>query len=138
MTEEPQDEKKIFVDEDWKSRIEAEKDAARKEQQAETAGQAPSASAPKGPLPPPDLTFLAGSLYLQGLVSLGLLPHPASDKPEVHLEQAKHTIDTLQMLHEKTEGNRTAEETNEIDTMIHELRLSYVGVQQQPASENEG
>ncbi len=117
------DEKKIIIDEDWKSQVEAEREAERKEQEPKAA----SSQQPPVPLPPPSLTFLAGTLYLQGMVSLGLLPSPTSDKPEMHLEQAKHAIDTLEMLQQKTEGNRTPEETKEMDAMLHELRLAYVG-----------
>ena len=119
------DEKKIIIDEDWKSQVESEREAASKEQES----KATSPEQPSTPLPPPSLTFLAGTLYLQGVVSLGVLPSPTSDKPEVHLEQAKHAIDTLEMLHKKTEGNRTPEETKEMDTMLHELRLAYVGME---------
>ncbi len=137
MSEEPKgQEKKIIIDEDWKGKVQAEKEAAARKQQSPESAPAESAPAEPPsdaaePLPPPNLTFLASSLYLQGMVSLGLLPGPTSDKPQVHLEHAKHTIDTLQMLQEKTEGNRTPDETKEMDTMLHELRLSYIAVQQQ-------
>ncbi len=132
MTDNTHDpEKKIFVDEDWKSKVQAEKEAAGQTQESQPDGPAEAPADAAGPLPPPNLTFLASSLYLQGMVSLGLLPGPTSDKPQVNLPQAKHAIDTLQMLQEKTEGNRTEDETREIETMLHELRLSYVAVQQQ-------
>ncbi len=134
MSDEPKnEEQKIIVDEDWKGRVEAEREAARKEQESpekpaeESSGETP-------PLPPASLTFLSSNFYLQGMIALGLLPGPGSDKPEVHLDHAKHTSDLLQMLWEKTEGNRTPEETKEMDTVLHELRLSYVAVQQQQAS----
>jgi hypothetical protein len=124
MSDEPEGaEKKIVVDEDWKSQVEAEKEAVRHEEQ-------PARARPAAPLPPPDLTVLASSLYLQAMVALGLLPSPGSDQPEVHLDHARHTVDTLQMLQEKTEGNRTPEESREIEKMLHELRLAYVEVQQ--------
>jgi len=134
MSGEPNEEKKIIIDEDWKSRVEAEKEEAAQEQaRAADSGGAGAASGPAGPpLPPPNLTFLASTLYMQGMISLGLLPNPASDKPEVHLEHARHFIDMLQMLQEKTEGNRTPEETQELETMLHELRLSYVARRDQP------
>ena len=60
---------------------------------------------------PPTLSYLAGTLYLQAAIALGLLPNPISGKPELHLAQAKHVIDTLAVLQEKTEGNRTAAES---------------------------
>ena len=127
------EEKKIIIDEDWKSRVEAEKDSAGREQETSSAGQAESAEDSGAPLPPANLVFLASGLYLQGMVSLGLLPNPASDKPKLYLDQARHAVDTLQMLQEKTEGNRTPEESEELHRMLHELRMAYVSVQ--PAEE---
>ena len=128
MSEQPEgQEKKIIIDEDWKSRVEAEKEAAEHEGESAKPGPPPDAT---GPLPPPNLTVLASSLYLQGMVALGLLPGPGSDQPEVHLDHAKHTVDTLEMLQEKTAGNRTPEESREMDRMVHELRLAYLEVQQ--------
>ena len=132
MSDEQDPEKKIFIDEDWKSQVEAEKEAASRQPESADDAQAES---PAGPLPPPDLTFLSSSLYLQGMISLGLLPNPATDKPEPHLPQARHTIDMLQMLQEKTEGNRTPEETEEFDRILHELRMAYVAVQQKGNAE---
>lgn len=129
MSDQSQDqdkEKKIFIDEDWKSQVQAEKESAEQEPAAD---KEPSDTA--GPLPPANLTVLASSLYLQGMIALGLLPGPGSDKPEVHLDQAKHTIDMLQMLQEKTEGNRTPEESRELERMVHESRLAFVEVQRQ-------
>jgi len=130
MSDEPKpEEKKIFVDEDWKSRVQAEKQAAQQEQAAEKPPMPECPPESDQPPPPPSLTVLASSLYLQGLVGLGLLPDPRSQKPEVHLDQARHAADMLQMLCEKTEGNRTDQETKELDTMLHELRLAFVSVQ---------
>jgi hypothetical protein len=118
-------EKKIIVDEGWKAQVEAEREAARQ--------QEPAPSPPPPPLdddllPPPSLTYLAGTLYLQGAIALGLLPNPVTGKAEVRLNRARHTIDTVQMLQEKTEGNRTADETPEFDTSLHQLRLAFVEV----------
>lgn len=116
------EEEKIIIDEDWKSQVEAEKEAAREKPSPKSA-EAPADQ----DVPPPTLTFLAGGFYLQGMISLGLLSGPNSDKPEPDLPQAKHAIDTLDMLYAKTEGNRTPEESQEMDRMLHELRLAYVG-----------
>ena len=77
--------------------------------------------------PPPSLLLLANSLYLQAMISLGVLPNPISKKTEVQIPHAKYSIDMLEMLQEKTEGNRTAEETEDIEAMLHQLRLAYVG-----------
>ena len=49
-------------------------------------------------------------------------------KPNLELDQAKHVIDLLTMLEQKTEGNRSPEETAELDSTLHELRLAYVTI----------
>ncbi len=114
-------EKKILVDEDWKRQVEAEREAQRE-------GPAGDKPAEEPPLPPASLSTLSATLYLQAAVALGLLPHPVSGKPEPHLAQAKHTIDTLEVIREKTEGHRTPQETVEIEGLLHQLRLAYVEV----------
>jgi hypothetical protein len=124
----PSGEKKIIVDEDWKSQVQAEKEAAQKQAATQSKPQA----APDEAMPAPTLTFLAGTLYLQGAIAMGLLPNPAAgDRPEIHPNQARHAIDLLAMLQQKTEGNRTPEESEELETMLHQLRLAYVGIAQQ-------
>ena len=135
MPDEPkQPEKNLIIDEDWKSQVEAEKAAAQKEKEAQAPAEPQPSPAPGGPLPPADLTFLVSSLYLQGAMSLGLIPNPMTDKAELDLHQARHAIDLLAMLQEKTEGNRTPDETAGLDAAIHELRLTFVTVGGGPGS----
>jgi len=122
-------EKKLIIDEDWKSQVEAEKESARRAEQGAAATGGEASADRHGPLPPADLTFLIGTMYMQGAIALGLLPNPVTSKQEVRPDQAKHTIDLLMMLQQKTEGNRTAEETEELETVLHELRLAYVTTQ---------
>jgi hypothetical protein len=127
-TDANQPEKKIIVDEDWKSQVEAEKEAARRAQQPPEPAGAGATAAPPHPLPPANLSFLIGTLYLQGAMALGLLPNPVSRKAEAHPDQAKHAIDVLAMLQQKTEGNRTPEESEELEGALHELRLAFVQI----------
>jgi hypothetical protein len=124
MTQNP--EKKIIVDEDWKSQVEREREAALKGTDAK-----PEQGAGKPPmveLPPASLTFLASSIGFQASMALGLVPDPLSGKAEKNLPQAKHFIDTLEILQQKTEGNRTPDETEDLETMLHQLRMAYVQV----------
>ncbi len=123
MTENP--EKKIIVDEDWKSRVEREREeAARKG--SETGPAQRLEEIPDVPLPPASLIYLAGTLFHQGMMFLGLVPYPSDGKLVKNLAVARHSIDLLDMLQQKTEGNRTPEETEEIEGMLHQLRLAYV------------
>jgi len=119
--------KKIIVDEDWKAQVEAEKQAAKAAAQAQRPG---AERRSKGPLPPPSLSLLASSLGMQAMVAMGLVVGPDGEKPDIDLDEAKHAIDMLDVLWQKTEGNRTAEETAMLDHLLHELRLGYVAVQE--------
>lgn len=129
--ETPNTEKKLYVDEDWKSQVEAEKEAARDGKQE----PAPSETAPEPaadqlpPLPPASLSFLIGTMYMQGAMSLGLLPNPVTQKRESRPAHAQHTIDMLAVLQEKTAGNRTMEESEELEAVLHELRMAFITVQ---------
>jgi hypothetical protein len=124
-------EKKLIIDEDWKSQVEAEKEAARKAEEPAKSAEVPPSSGPaagaRGPLPPANLMFLVSTLYLQGAIALGLLPNPVTNKADVQLDQAKHAINMLAMLQQKTEGNRTPDESEDLEAALHELRLAFVG-----------
>jgi hypothetical protein len=153
MTNPPNDqasdapEKKIIVDEDWKSQVQAEKEELEQKQEEgeEKKEEEPSASAdeaeaggpeaegPDGPMPPPSLEILATSMGMQAMMSMGLMPHPSGGEPKIHMNQAKHFVDTIAMLEEKTEGNRTSEESDLLRHLLHELRMAYVAVQKQQA-----
>jgi hypothetical protein len=80
-------------------------------------------------LPPPSFSFLVATLGGQASMSLGQLPNPLSGKSEVNLELAKHFIDTLAILEEKTEGNLTPDETAMLEGALHQLRLGYLEAQ---------
>ena len=122
-----QPEKKIIVDEDWKKQVEAEREAVPGPESAAPASPPEAQTQAEERLPPPSLVYLAGSLYLQAAIALGLLPHPTTGKAEVRRNLAKHAIDTLEILQQKTEGNRTPEESDEIEAMLHQLRMAFVG-----------
>jgi hypothetical protein len=93
----------------------------------------------ESPMPPADFSFFCYSLGAQAMISLGLTEHPVTKRTEADLPQAKHTIDLLEMLKEKTEGNRTDEETKILMSLLYDLRMRYVdlsraaGVSDEPA-----
>ena len=131
MTDTPSggEEKKIIIDEDWKSRVEAEREQAKKEP-ARPEGEPSQAAEEHGPLPPPSLELVISTFAMQAMISLGVIADPTSGKGEVHLDAARHFIDTVELLKTKTEGNRTPEESELIDKILSDLRLSYVAVSQ--------
>ncbi len=75
---------------------------------------------------PPSLNGLILTLTATALAYLGQPVNPDSNNPEPDFHLARYTIDTIQMLREKTEGNRTTEETELIDDVLTQLRLIYI------------
>jgi hypothetical protein len=149
-------EKKLHIDEDWKDQVEREKEAAKataspgasfaasseesaRRHAAESTGEEQPFGEPAGDrgqtetrdyaLPPPSLAFLITTLGTQAMVALGEVPNPLTGKLERLPNQAKHFIDTLAMLEEKTAGNRTPEESAILSALLHQLRLAYVAGQ---------
>ncbi len=57
---------------------------------------------------------------------LGKLKNPMTDKTERDIEQAKISIDILDMIQRKTEGNLEGYEKKLLKSVLHELRLNYV------------
>ena len=102
------------VDESWK-------DSVRKEKETVTEG-------PAAPVVPEiDLLSFVSTLAMQALSALGEMKQDAAAAPaKTDLVQAKYLIDIIQMLSEKTRGNLTEEETNELNTLLYELRMRFV------------
>lgn len=83
-------------------------------------------SSSKEPLPKIDFSSFILSLYSTALVQLGKVEDPSSGKKAVNLDIAKHTIDMIAMLEEKTQGNLNEEEQNLLKALLSEIRLAYV------------
>jgi hypothetical protein len=83
------------------------------------------------PLPPATLEFLVLSLRTQAEMHLGLLFAGEKDRPEPDFRIARHSIDLLAMLRDKTRGNTTVEEQRLIENTLTELRFRYVQAMQQ-------
>lgn len=91
------------------------------------------------PLPPATFEFLTISLKTQAEIQLGLL-HFGEEKdcPEPDLMTARHTIDMLGMLQEKTKGNLSIEEQRLIENSLTELRFRYVQALEQSRKQAAG
>jgi len=62
----------------------------------------------------------------QAAMFLGRIPNPQTGKPEVNLEIARMFIDQLEMIHEKTRGNLTSEESEILTRVLSDLQLTFV------------
>jgi len=88
-----------------------------------------SENAPDFPLPPASFVFLVESILMQTQMHLGLMHFGEKDEQsEPNLPLARHSIDLLAVLQEKTKGNLTAEEQRLIENGLTELRFRYVQV----------
>ena len=118
------DESKIHVDDDWKAQAQAEKEKLSRT--AEPTGKGTQQQSKRGPLPQASFTLLVISLATQVRMFLGDIENPANGKKQADLELAKHNIDLLGMLEEKTQGNLSEEEKKLLDAVLYELRMRYV------------
>ncbi len=78
------------------------------------------------PLPPASFEFLAESLRLQAEMQLGLMRLGPEDQPPADLDLARHTIDLMAMLQEKTRGNLSLEEQRLLENSLTLLRFRFV------------
>jgi Domain of unknown function (DUF1844) len=79
------------------------------------------------PLPPANFLFLVESILMQAQMQLGLLNFgEKEDKAEPNLPLARHSIDLLGMLQEKTKGNLSTDEQRLLENGLTELRFRYV------------
>jgi hypothetical protein len=76
----------------------------------------------------PDINFstFIMSLNASALMHLGVIDDPTTGSRSKNLVVAKHTIDTLAMLQEKTQGNLTDDENNMLLNILSDLRMMYV------------
>ena len=78
--------------------------------------------------PLPEVTFstFVFSLVSSVVLHLGEVADPGTGETRKDLDLAKHTIDIISMLKDKTKGNLTEEEQNMVDHALYDLRMRYV------------
>ena len=79
-------------------------------------------------IPLPEVTFstFVLSVASAALVYLGEVPEPETGEMKENMSAAKHNIDLLAMLKEKTENNLDADENRLLEGVLYELRMKYV------------
>ena len=96
------------------------------EEKKETKEQAAKEEAQKPPLPEANFTSLIFSLSSSALYHFGEIPDPTTGEKKEDLPIAKHAIDTIAMLKEKTQGNLTEEEQKFIESVLTDLKWRFV------------
>ena len=129
MTDADNEDAKIIVDEDWKSRVEREKEELRKQEKSlekKPLEQSNTDQDRRDQIPPASFTVLLSTLATQAMAGLGIFPDPTTGKPTVDRPLAKHFIDTIGMLEVKTKGNLTDDEARQVEDALHQLRMVYL------------
>ena len=113
------------VDEGWK-------EEARRDKERLAAEKAPQA-APAGrdyQLPKPSFELMVTNFAIQALIAMGEIANPVTRTQERDLEAAKHAIDLLGVLEEKTRGNLSEDEKRHLEGTLYDLRMRYVSLMQ--------
>jgi hypothetical protein len=74
------------------------------------------------------------SLASNAAASLGMMPHPVTGETGVELATAKHWIDVLGMLENKTRGNLDQQEAQMLESLLADLRMQYVSFTNSPTA----
>jgi len=80
------------------------------------------------PMPPASFSFIVLSLRAQAEMQLGLMHFGEEEKPQPDLPLARHSIDLMAILLEKTKGNLSLEEHRLLENSLTELRFRFVQV----------
>ena len=78
-----------------------------------------------GAQPPIKFEHLVQQLYLSALMQMGAAT-PEGQRPRVDIIGARQSIDLLGVLEEKTRGNLTDNETRMLETVLFELRMTFL------------
>jgi hypothetical protein len=143
-----EDQPSLHIDTDWKKQAQeekrrlAEQEQKRQEQERATrptpAVPAAATAAAPGPrsargareTPPASIGSLVQSIWTQALLYLGELA-PSGMEPMLNLDMARHQLDLLGVLEDKTKGNLTPEEQHLLDSILYEARTRFISVASQ-------
>ncbi len=129
MTEEEEEEKGFIIKDrrsfDDKGALK-EKDSTEEKVKEEPKEEPPTKEAETPPLPEINFSSLILSLSSTAFLHFGEIPDPGTGEKKKDLALAKHAIDTIAMLKEKTEGNLDDEEKQFIENILTDLRWHFV------------
>ncbi len=125
---------RIIIDSDWKKEAELDKEKLAEK----SAPKAADADGQREDLPPPEFLQHCASLATHAMILLGAVPNPMTGKQEFDPMYARHLIDTIVMLREKTKGNLSAQEAETLEHLVGELKLAWLSVAGQSGAPGAG
>lgn len=106
----------LHIDSDWKAEAAREKERLASQESTETKAAPGEAN----------FVELLNLLAMQAAIALGGYQGPGGERIAPNPAAAKHQIDLLGVLEQKTAGNLSDEEKKMLDGVIYELRMQYV------------
>ena len=64
--------------------------------------------------------------HASAMQAMGKIKNPITGNTEKNMDQARHAIEMLEMLKEKTNGNLNEELARALETFLSEMRLNFV------------
>jgi hypothetical protein len=119
---------KIQIDSDWKAEAQKEKERLVKVEAEKAASGKGGAGAAPGELPPADFRTVVSMLAQQAIMGLGVMADRKTGGVIVDLEGSRFAIDLLDVLEQKTAGNLTKEEAEELKQILADLRSRFVQI----------
>lgn len=128
MTEQTEqgDGPKIHVDSDWKAEAQAEKQKLAAQEKSADGETAAGKGGPGGGLPPVSFETLITTMATQALFAMGAIPDPRTGQRVQHLDLARHHVDMLTVIEEKSKGNLSEDESTLLTSTLYELRSRYI------------
>ena len=111
---------------DEEGKLKDKEQAEKIEKEGEKKAEAKREDAQRGPLPEVNFNTLIFSLSSSALLHIGEIADPQTGEKIKDLALAKHSIDTIAMLKEKSTGNLNEEEEKFLDNILTDLRWRYV------------
>jgi hypothetical protein len=83
------------------------------------------AAAAAGDFPVASLEMLLMTHHTQAVMALGMMPDSMTGETSANKDAAKFHIDMLSVIEEKTKGNLTDEESEALNSILHQLRMAF-------------
>lgn len=122
------EEKKIIVDEDWKARVQKEKEELQKKLEEEKSKSQEESDEEELK---PSFETIVGMLSTDAMLALGVIAPQGAQQIYIDLDQARLFIDLLMILRDKTKGNLTPQEEGLLNSSIARLQEIYLVRMQQ-------
>jgi len=111
----------LHIDSDWKTEAAREKERLVAQEHKEAAAKSGG-----GGEPPIGFVDLINMLAMQAAIGLGGYQGPGGERIPPNPAAAKHNIDLIEVVQEKTKGNLTADEEKVLGAVLYELRMNFV------------